>query len=145
MIQIQKTALVPYPNHDMFVLVNDIAGYPQFLPWCKSIIIHSQTDTDIIATINMSGIGLGQSFTTTNVIKPNEFIEMRLLKGPFKHLYGKWNFHQLGADGCKICLDLEFAISNSLLRVSLEPIFTKISNNLVDAFVQQANKLYGKP
>ena len=77
MIHIQKMALVPYPIHDIFVLVNDIAVYPQFLPWCKSVVIHSKTDTSIIATINMSGAGLKKSFTTTNVIKLDESIERK--------------------------------------------------------------------
>lgn len=38
---------------------------------------------------NMGGAGLGQSFTTTNVIKADEFIDMRLLKGPFSHFSAK--------------------------------------------------------
>lgn len=144
MIQIQKTALVPYSVHDMFKLVNNISDYPKFLPWCKSVVVHSRTESEVIATINMGGAGLGQSFTTTNVIKADKFIEMRLLKGPFSHLQGRWDFRALGETGCKISLKMEFAISNRLLRVSLEPLFSKIANNFVDTFVQQADKLYGK-
>lgn len=144
MTRIDKTAIVPYSAHDMFVLVNNITDYPKFLPWCKSITIHSQTESEIVATLLMSGAGLEKSFTTTNVIKPDESIDMRLLKGPFRHLEGHWQFHSLGEEGCKISLNMAFEISNPLLRMSLGPMFTKITDNLVDAFVKRANQLHGK-
>jgi ribosome-associated toxin RatA of RatAB toxin-antitoxin module len=142
-IRIHKTALVPYKVEEIFTIVNGIREYPNFLPWCKSVTIHSETDSNIVATIKMGGAGLEKAFTTTNVIKENERIEMRLLKGPFSHLAGDWNFQSLGEEGCKISLDLEFDISNPLLRLSLGPVFSKIANSLVDAFVQRAEELYG--
>jgi ribosome-associated toxin RatA of RatAB toxin-antitoxin module len=135
---------VPYTADDMFALVNDIASYPKFLPWCKSARIISQNQSEIIATITMGGAGLEKTFTTTNQIKPVESIEMHLLEGPFSHLYGLWTFQMLGEVGCKISLNMEFEISNKLLRFSLEPVFTRIANTLVDAFVKRANELYGK-
>ncbi len=144
MIHIHKTALVPYTTHDMFVLVNNISDYPKFLPWCQRATVDSQNGSNVIATIKMGSAGLQKTFTTTNVIKPNERIEMRLLNGPFSHLEGHWNFHPLGKEGCKISLDLEFEISNKLLRMSLGPAFSKIANTLVDAFVKRANDLHGK-
>jgi len=142
-IRIHKTALVPYSNNDMFALVSDITHYPQFLPWCKSVTLSSQNESQVIATITMSRAGLEKSFTTTNIVKPNESIEMRLLKGPFNHLQGHWDFQALGEEGCKISLKMAFEIKNPVLRLSLEPVFTKIINTLVDAFVKRANELYG--
>jgi ribosome-associated toxin RatA of RatAB toxin-antitoxin module len=137
-------ALVPYTTSEMFALVNEITDYPKFLPWCKSVTVHSRSESDVVATIKMGGSGLEKAFTTTNVIKPDEWIEMRLLEGPFSHLLGHWHFHPLGKEGCKISLNLEFEIANPLLRMSLGPVFTKIVNTLVDAFVERANELHGK-
>ncbi|MDM8568952.1 type II toxin-antitoxin system RatA family toxin [Thiotrichales bacterium HSG1] len=143
MIRINKTALVPYTVHEMFVLVNDIADYPNFLPWCKSVEIHSKTDNSIVATIKMGGAGMEKSFTTNNIIIPDERIEIRLQKGPFSHLQGYWTFQSLGKEGCKIKMQMEFKISNPLLKLSLGPMFTKITNRLVDTFVERARQLYG--
>ncbi|MCK5876157.1 MAG: type II toxin-antitoxin system RatA family toxin [Candidatus Marithrix sp.] len=143
MIQINKTALVPYTNHEMFILVNGIDDYPNFLPWCKSVLIHSKTENSVVATIEMGGAGMRKSFTTDNVIIPDERIEIRLQKGPFSHLQGYWTFKPLGDDGCKISMQMEFKISNPLLKFSLEPMFTKITNRLVDTFVERAEQLYG--
>ena len=144
MISIHKTALVPYTAGNMFALANDVAAYPKFLPWCKSVTLHSQTQSEVVATIKMGSAGLEKSFTTTNTIKPNEWIEVRLLEGPFSHLQGRWSFQSLGEEGCKVSLNMEFEISNPLLRLSFGPLFTKITNTLVDAFVKRANELHGK-
>jgi ribosome-associated toxin RatA of RatAB toxin-antitoxin module len=141
--RIHKTALVPYSDKEMFTLVNNVTAYPTFLPWCKAVSIHSQCDSKIVATIKMGGAGLEKAFTTSNLVKPHEWIEMQLVEGPFSHLCGHWNFHPLGMEGCKISLNLEFEISNPLLRMSLGPVFHKIANTLVDAFVQRANELHG--
>lgn len=144
MKRIQKSALVPYAPEKMFDLVNDIESYPKFLPWCKSAKITAHSDEKLTASITMGGAGLKKSFTTQNTLKASESIDMRLVEGPFSHLHGQWTFHALGDSGCKISLNMEFEISNKLLRLSLEPVFTKIVNTLVDAFVQRANTLYGK-
>lgn len=143
MTHIHKTALVQYSAHEMYVLVNDIAKYPEFLPWCKAVKILVQKPEEIVAGITMGGAGLEKSFTTTNRLVPDQRVEMALLEGPFSHLKGLWVFQALGEQGCKISLDMEFEISNKILRLSLSPVFTKIVNNLVDAFIERARKLYG--
>lgn len=144
MTHIHKTALVQYSAHEMYVLVNDIAKYPEFLPWCKAVKILVQKPEEIVAGITMGGVGLEKSFTTANRLVPDQRVEMALLEGPFSHLKGLWVFQVLGEQGCKISLDMEFEISNKILRLSLSPVFTKIVNNLVDAFIERARKLYGQ-
>ena len=148
MIHVQKTALVPYSLSEMYRLVSNVKGYPEFLPWCQAVVIESQTETEeetrLTATIKMGSIGLGHAFSTDNILRQNESIHIELLKGPFNHLQGHWHFKALGDIGCKISLDMKFEISNKLLSVSLSPIFAKILNSLIDAFIKQANELYGK-
>lgn len=144
MTKVHKTAIVPYSAEQMYVLVNDIETYPQFLPWCKSAQILSKNGTHITACIMMGITGLEKSFTTNNVLQHNHSIEMCLLEGPFSQLHGFWKFQALGQEGCKISFDMQFEIANKLLKMSLGPIFSKIVNSLVDAFVKRANELYGK-
>lgn len=33
---IQRSALLPYPAQALYDLVNDVARYPEFLPWCSA-------------------------------------------------------------------------------------------------------------
>jgi ribosome-associated toxin RatA of RatAB toxin-antitoxin module len=141
---IQKSAVVPYQVSQMYRLVEDIAAYPQFLPWCKQAGILSRDGSRVQASITLARGGLEKTFTTTNTLQENQSIEMRLLQGPFSRLYGHWQFQPLGERGCKVSLHMDFEFSSKLMRVTLGPIFTQIVNTLVDAFVRRAGELYGK-
>ncbi len=148
MTHIHKTALVPYSAADMYRLVNAIEDYPKFLPWCKATTVHDRSDTAIAATIKMGSIALGKSFSTQNVLVPNQSIQMQLVEGPFSELEGLWLFQSLGDEdgdivGCKIALTMDFEISNPLLRKGLTPVFSQIVNSLIDAFIKRAHECYG--
>lgn len=143
-MQIQKSAVVPYKTSEMYALVQDIAAYPQFLPWCKEAKILARDGEQVQARLTLARSGLEKSFTTSNTLRENESIEMRLLEGPFSRLHGLWQFQALGEQGCKVSLNMDFDFSSKMLRLTLGPIFTQIVNTLVDAFVRRAKDLYGK-
>ena len=141
---ISKTALVPYSPQQMYALVNDIASYQTFLPWCRSSELLSSNEDEIRATIEIAHGSLRKSFTTRNRLQRNKMIEMRLEQGPFQHLDGFWRFDALGEDACKVSLDLDFEFSNKLIGMALGPLFSQIANSLVDAFSRRAVEVYGK-
>lgn len=144
MTTISKNALVPYSAAEMYDLVNDIESYARFLPWCRSSEVLSQNADELRATIEIAHGSLHKSFTTCNRLQKNKMIEMRLEKGPFKHLEGFWRFDVLGERACKISLDLDFEFSNKLVGMAMGPIFSQIANTLVDAFSKRAVEVYGK-
>ena len=70
-------------------------------------------------------------------------IDIELVDGPFKSLAGHWRFTPLGEAGCKVELDLDFELASGLLRRLLGPIFSEITNKMVDAFCRRAREVYG--
>ena len=68
---------------------------------------------------------------------------MQLLEGPFEQLSGEWRFEPLGGNAAKVFLNLQFKFKSKLIDMSLSPIFTKIANSQLDAFVARAKKIYG--
>jgi ribosome-associated toxin RatA of RatAB toxin-antitoxin module len=141
---IHKSALVPYSAAQMFVLVNDIDTYAEFLPWCRSSTVLSRGEDEVRATIEIAHGSLRKSFTTRNRLQMNKMIEMRLEEGPFRHLEGFWRFDVLGEQACKVSLDLDFEFSNKLVGLAMGPVFSQIANSLVDAFSKRAVQVYGK-
>lgn len=142
MQQISRNALVPHSAKQMFDLVNDVASYAEFLPWCRSSTVLSQSEDEVRASIEIAHGSLRKSFTTCNRLQSGKMIEMRLLEGPFKHLEGFWRFDVLGDGACKVSLDLEFEFSNKLVGMAMGPIFSQIANSLVDSFSQRAGVIY---
>lgn len=144
MTTISRNALVPYTASEMYLLVDDIPAYPQFLPWCKHAEEMSRDADAVTARLDLSHSGLEKSFTTKNRLQSDKMIEMRLVEGPFKHLQGFWRFEALGERACKVTLDMDFEFSSRLVGMAMGPVFSKAANTLVDAFCKRAEDVYGK-
>ena len=141
--RIQRSALLPYPAQALYDLVNDVASYPQFLPWCSAAEVLESGPTLMRATLKVGKAGLSQQFTTRNTLRPGESIEMQLEQGPFRALHGVWTFQVLNENACKIGLDLSFDYSGALVKATLGPLFNQAATTMVDAFCQRARQLYG--
>jgi ribosome-associated toxin RatA of RatAB toxin-antitoxin module len=140
---IHRSALLPYPAQALFDMVNDVASYPQFLPWCSASEVLSATATEMRASMTVAKGGFSQRFITHNQLVPGERIEMLLEEGPFRKLHGIWEFKVLNETASKISLDLTFDYAGPLVKLTLGPLFNHAANTLVDAFCTRARQLYG--
>jgi ribosome-associated toxin RatA of RatAB toxin-antitoxin module len=144
MPRIERSALVLHSSQSMFDLVNDIARYPEFLPWCVNSNLVSDSDTELVAGLTISKGGIKQSFTTRNKKQSPQWMSMELVDGPFKKLNGMFTFKALSVDACKVTLELDFEVAGKILGLTLTPVFKQAANTMVDAFVDRANALYGE-
>jgi len=140
--QIDKTALVMHSAERMFHLVNDIARYPEFLPWCAGAEIHDRDQGQITASLDVAKGGIRHRLTTRNQLFHPDTIEMSLVDGPFRDLTGRWHFRALDDNACKVILTLEFEFSGSLSRMTFGPVFNQAANTMVDAFCRRADMVY---
>ena len=141
-MKITRSALVTHSAMDMYKLVEGVPFYPQFLSWCTSTLVHEQSDEFQKASLTVVVAGIRQSFTTANTLYRGERVEMKLLEGPFKNLHGEWRFLQLGDDGCKISLELDFEMTSGPMSNLFGKGFGKISDRLVDDFCKRAERVY---
>ncbi|WP_028241629.1 type II toxin-antitoxin system RatA family toxin [Stutzerimonas azotifigens] len=140
---IQRSALLPYPAEALYDMVNDVARYPEFLPWCSSTEVLESSDTEMRARLTVEKAGLKQRLLTRNQLQPGKRIEMALEEGPFRQLHGVWEFKALGDKASRISLDMRFDYAGPLIKVTLGPLFNHAANTLVDAFCDRARALYG--
>ncbi len=140
--QIDKSALVMNSAERMFHIVNYVASYPEFLPWCAGTEIHQQTDSEVMASIEIAKGGVRHRLTTRNQLLVPAGIEMTLVDGPFRDLAGRWHFQSLDANACKVVLSLQFEFSGSLARMAFGTVFSQAANTMVDAFCRRADEVY---
>ncbi len=140
---IQRSALLPYSAAAMYNLINDVAHYPEFLPWCSASEVLEINEKFMRAGLIIAKGHLSQRFVTKNTLVPDQSISMALEEGPFSQLQGTWEFKALGEKACKISLDLEFDYAGPIIKATLGPLFTQAANTMVDAFCQRAKELYG--
>jgi ribosome-associated toxin RatA of RatAB toxin-antitoxin module len=128
----------------MFVLVDDVSSYVEFLPWCGgSEVLEGDGSDEKVAKVDISFKGIRQSFTTRNKLTSARSIDMELVDGPFNHLVGRWEFEELSEEACKISLFVEFTFSNRVAEMAIGPLFKQITGSMVDAFVLRAKDIYG--
>lgn len=127
----------------MFRLVDDVATYPEFLPWCNNAEVHKRNADTVEATLELHKGGMSNHFTTRNTRHEPEALDLDLIGGPFKHLQGGWRFKDLGDSGCKVSLELEFQFENMMVDLMFGRFFEDTCNSLVDAFTRRAASVYG--
>jgi ribosome-associated toxin RatA of RatAB toxin-antitoxin module len=143
MSYVQRSVLVAHSAEKMYRLVDDVAAYPKFLPWCAGGNTEPVDQNKVLATVSIDFKGLKQSFTTLNTLEPFTQISLLLQKGPFTSMSGKWQFKALTADACEVRFELHYTFAAGLLGPLLSPIFDAIVGSLIDAFVARADALYG--
>lgn len=140
---VEKSALVPYSDRQMFDLVKDVERYPEFLPWCSGAERLSDDGQQICGRIEVSRMGIHQSFTTCNQYEAPRRMSIELVEGPFRKLHGAWEFQALREDACKVVLKLEFEFSGHLINAAFGKVFHQIANTLVESFCKRAKEVYG--
>jgi ribosome-associated toxin RatA of RatAB toxin-antitoxin module len=144
MKRIARSAIVEHSAGRMFAVVDDIESYPRFLPWCRAASVDERTPEWVRATLSVGMRGLNQTFSTRNELHPPEAMDMRLVKGPFRHFAASWRFKPLSTQACSVEFALEYEMAGPLAKM-LEPLFDHIADTMVDAFTRRAGDLHGKP
>lgn len=141
--KIKRSALVAYSSEQMYMLVDDVEKYPEFVPFCKESKIIQRDSQSVSATLMVAKSGIAKSFSTKNSLQPFEHIQMELLNGPFKSLSGVWSFKELSENACKIELDLQYEFSSKLTSLAFSKIFNQLAKSMISAFTQRATSIYG--
>jgi ribosome-associated toxin RatA of RatAB toxin-antitoxin module len=140
-MNVRRLLFVHHPAERMYDLIEGAEYYPDFLPWCSKTTILERTERVVAATIGVDWHGVRLEFTTRNHKRRPEWLELALVTGPFRHFDGEWQLKPLGAQGCRIDFALDYVFASELLGRVAGPIFERITNTLVDAFVKRADAL----
>ena len=143
MAVVKRRAFSPFTPTQMYTLVNDVASYPSFLPWCAEarVLFH---DGDVMrARLKVKKGRFDYAFTTENRLQTDRGIEMHLIEGPFKKLHGQWRFESADG-GCLVTLELEFEFGGRILGAALTAAFTPIANSMVEGFRKRAYVVYAE-
>ncbi len=134
----------PYSPKQLYMLVDDVQSYPQFVPWCHRIQVLWQQGNQRIVNMAIKKGPVCRSFATKNRCYPYERIELSLEEGPFRHLDGCWRFTPVsGGQGCITTLDMDFSFSNPLVEKAFGPVFSQVLTAMSEAFNNRAHELYG--
>jgi ribosome-associated toxin RatA of RatAB toxin-antitoxin module len=141
-MEVRKSLLVGHSALEMFELIEAAEHYPDFLPWCSAATIVERDAEVVAADVTVDYHGVRFQFRTRNPKRPPQWMALRLEHGPFHHFEGEWNLTPLAADGCRIDFVLRYDFKSVITRRLAGPVFDRIANTLVDAFVARADQIY---
>lgn len=139
---VERSALVIFTPAQMYALVNDVARYPEFLPWCVSAQVEQVSPTETLAAVKAAKGPVHMQFTTRNSLRPDAEILMQLAEGPFSRLTGRWNFEAVGERGSRVKFRIDFEFKSRMMAAAFNPMFRSVCDSIVDAFVQRARSIY---
>jgi len=140
-MEVRRSALVGFPAETMFDLIEAAERYPDFLPWCTAATVLERDDHVVVAEIRISFRNVRLDFTTRNPKRRPEYMAITLERGPFRRFDGDWRLTPLGSEACKIEFALRYDFDGRVLDRLVGPVFERIANTLVDAFVARAGDL----
>lgn len=149
MKHVKKSVLLSYSAAEMYALVTAVPDYPRFLPWCEKAEVLSDDESGMTARLHLAYSGLRHAFTTRNTHVADSSVLVSLVDGPFSVLEGAWRFLPLALPGdasaaaCKIEFEMRYAFSSRPLEVVVSPVFDRVANTFVDAFVKRAEQVHG--
>lgn len=142
MREVRRSALVPVPAGDMYALVNDVAAYPRFLPWCRRATIHASGEDHLEATLELAQGGFSGTFRTRNRLQPGRVIDVRLVDGPFRVLEGRWQFDPIDEGASRVAVSMRYQFANPLTGLFFGRMIDDAVNSLVDAFTRRARAVH---
>ena len=149
MKHVKRSVLLWYSPHEMYALVTGVEDYPKFLPWCERAEVVEAHGDGMTARLHLAYAGVRHAFTTRNTHAADREVTMGLVDGPFSVLDGTWRFVPLTApgstneDACRVEFDLRYAFKRGALETLVGPVFDRIADTFVDAFVRRAEQVYG--
>lgn len=144
---VEKT--LPYRPEDLFAMVGDVAAYPQFVPWVRSLRTWNhrtgeggvdQLDAEVAVGFAM----LKERFATrVSRDAGARQVDVSLISGPFRHLRNRWRFHPHGDAGARIEFDIDFEFKSAMLERLLKANFETAVDRLMACFEARAESLFG--
>ena len=139
----KQEIIINHRAKDLYKIVLDVEKYPEFIPWCKKIIVKSRTNKEILADMIVSyKFSLPQTFTSHVFYDSNNlFISTHYIKGPLKDLSTEWIFKKLEEKKTKIIFNVKFEFKKLFHQKVAEIFFSLIENKMIDSFKKRADQI----
>lgn len=135
---VRRSALVDRSAGQMFDLIEAAEHYPKFLPWCRGAEIVLRDEALVSADLHVRWAGVDFTMRTRNPKRRPEHMAIHLERGPFRRFEGEWQLTPLTPQACKVGFTLDWEFDSAVMTRVAGPVFARIADTLVEAFVQRA-------
>lgn len=136
--------ILPYTPEALYTIVADVERYPEFLPWVLGADIINHTDQGFLADLTVGYKFFQDTYRSEVILTPGKRIDIRYVKGPFKHLHNHWIFIPLSPNSVDVDFFIDFEFQSSLFQGMIQTVFTDAVKKMITAFEDRARVLSSK-
>lgn len=133
--------LLPYAPEILYAIVADVERYPEFLPWVLNADVLERTEHGFLADLTVGYKLFQETYRSEVILTPHERIDIRYIKGPFKHLHNHWIFSAAPSDSTDLNFFIDFDFQSMLFQGLIQTVFTDAVTKIVSAFEERARVL----
>ena len=139
----KQEIIINHRAKDLYKIVLDIEKYPEYIPWCKKIIIRTRSKNGMLADMIVKyRYLLSQTFTSHVIFDSNKLlINTSYIKGPLKDLSTEWHFKKLEINKTKVIFIIKFEFQRLLHQKMAELFFGLIENKMIGSFKKRADAI----
>ena len=139
----KKNITINHNADNLFDIVIDIEKYPEFIPWCKELIIKKKIKNELEADMIISyKFFLKKKFTSKVKFDPIKLkINTSYIDGPLKDLKTEWQFNKIKKDKTKVIFKINFEFEKSLHQNLAEILFNLIENKMIESFKKRSDNI----
>ena len=142
---------LPHAPEQVFDLVADVRGYPDFIPWVEALRVRREDVTEGTGTLTADMVVgykmFRESFRSDVTLdRTARTIGVEYVRGPLKHLRNDWRFEDDPdrAGGCVVDFRIDFSFRNRLMQAAAGQLMDRGFMRLVEAFEREADRRYGQ-
>jgi coenzyme Q-binding protein COQ10 len=141
------TRILPYEPAQLAELVADVQAYPDFVKWVNSMRVWNAREEAPGVTLVDAEAQVGFSFlkerfsTWVRHDRNLPRVEVGLIRGPFRHLKNRWDFHE-DPEGTRLEFMIDFAFRSPILNAMLQANFELAVGKLIASFEAEAARRY---
>jgi coenzyme Q-binding protein COQ10 len=82
-----------------------------------------------------------ETYRSEVILTPCERIDIRYIKGPFKHLHNHWVFSAAPSNSANLSFFIDFEFQSTFFQGLIQTVFTDAVTKIVSAFEERARVL----
>ena len=139
MVSFKKKKILKLNSKNIYFLVADVKKYPDFLPWCKGIVVKKKTKKYILTEVKIGFKNITESYICKVLLFPYKRITLEYISGPFEYLEIDWNFKKISDNKTEIDFFCNFKFKSIFLRLCTNFFLENAVEQMVNAFEKRLN------
>jgi coenzyme Q-binding protein COQ10 len=139
LVSFKKKKILKLNSKNIYFLVADVKKYPDFLPWCKGIVVKKKTKKYILTEVKIGFKNITESYICKVLLFPYKRITLEYISGPFEYLEIDWNFKKISDNKTEIDFFCNFKFKSIFLRLCTNFFLENAVEQMVNAFEKKLN------